>query len=121
MSKELIQTKTIPENETADVLGSGSLPVWATPAMVAFMENTAMQLIESSEGYTSVGIGINAQHLKASAVGDKVQCRAVLTGINEKKYVFSIEVTDHEKNIIGLATHERVIVDIERFMSRLKE
>ena len=113
------QTITVDENQTAIKYGSGLLPVFATPALIAFMENTAMQLIDLPEGSSSVGISLNMKHLKAIRVGVKVKCIAVLTEIDGRKYSFKIEATDVNDILIGECFHERVVVDIVKFMSKI--
>ena len=79
-----------------------------------------MKLITLPEGCSSVGISINMQHLKASPVGADIQCTATLTGIEGRKYSFDIIATDSHLHLVGKAIHERVIVDIDRFMSKIK-
>jgi len=113
------QTIRITENQTAIHYGSGLLPVFATPALIALMENTAMQLITLPEGCSSVGISINMQHLKASPVGADIHCTATLTGVEGRKYTFEIIATDNQLQLVGTAIHERVIVEIDRFMSKI--
>jgi len=113
------QTIRITENQTAIQYGSGLLPVFATPALIALMENTAMQLITLPEGCSSVGISINMQHLKASPVGADIHCTATLTGVEGRKYTFEIIATDNQLQLVGKAIHERVIVEIDRFMSKI--
>jgi len=83
------------------------------------MENTAMQLIPLPAGCSSVGISINMQHLKASPVGTSIQCTATISAIVGKKFTFEIVATDNSLEIIGKAIHERVVVDIVRFMSKI--
>jgi len=115
------QTIQVNKNQTAAVYGSGVLPVFATPALIALMENTAMQLIELPESNSSsVGISINMKHLKASAIGEIIHCTAIVTEINGKKYSFHIKALDEAGNLIGECEHERVVVNVEKFMSKLK-
>jgi len=114
------QTIRVAENQTAIHYGSGLLPVFATPALIALMENTAMQLITLPEGCSSVGISINMQHLKASPVGEDIQCTATLTGVEGRKYSFEIIAADSHLQLVGKAIHERVVVDIDRFMSKIE-
>jgi fluoroacetyl-CoA thioesterase len=105
---------------TAIYLGSGSLNVFATPALVAFMENAAMSLVSPhlTPNQTSVGIEINVKHIKASAVGAKIVCHAVLTEIDNRKLIFSVKA--FENNIeIGSCIHTRFIVDSDKFMNKL--
>ena len=123
MEKETVNTFSrsirVTESQTAIHYGSGLLPVFATPALIALMENTAMQLITLPDGCSSVGISINMQHLKASPVGADILCTATLTGIEGRKYSFEIIATDSSFQLVGKAIHERVIVDIDRFMSKI--
>jgi len=120
INNSFTQTIVIQENQTADYLGSGTLPVFATPAMIALMENTAMNVLSDlPTDKTSVGIAINISHIKACLVGDKIHCKATIKDIDGRKYIFHIIATDERGNIIGEGTHERVIVDVEKFMSKL--
>ena len=110
------------ENQTAIQLGSGSLSVFATPALVALMENTATKAIASlNEGETTVGISINVQHLKASAIGEKISCEAHITAIDGRKISFEITATNDKDEIIGTATHERFVVNAEKFMQKISK
>ncbi len=121
MIESLTQTITVKEHQTASEYGSGLLPVFATPALVALMENTAMQLIELPEGNSSVGISINVKHMKASAVGETINCKAILTAVEGRKYTFELTATDSSGDIIGTGTHERILVDVERFLAKLNQ
>ena len=114
-TKQLIVSNEL----TASVVGSGLLPVFSTPSMIAFMENTAMELIALEPNESSVGTCINAQHLKASAVGETLQCSATLVSNEGRKYSFEIIVENQKNEIVGKATHDRFVVDIERFMSKI--
>jgi fluoroacetyl-CoA thioesterase len=118
--KTISQTIIVQENQTASKYGSGLLPVFATPALVALMENTAMQLIEPAEDSSSVGISISVKHLKASPVGSEIKCKATITAIEGRKYSFELIATDASGDIIGEGTHERIVINIEKFMSKLK-
>ena len=120
MNKQLTQTTIVTDSQTAERIGSGLLAVFSTPALVAFMENTAMQLIETPDGSSSVGTSICVKHLKASAVGEKISCTATLTETEGRLYRFTLEATDSKGDIIGTGTHERALIDIERFMSKIK-
>ncbi len=114
------QQLNIGKEHAASFLGSGFLDVFATPAMVALMENTASKVIDDlQEGFTTVGIEINVRHLKASRIGETVSCAATLVKQDGRIYEFDIEVTDSVGDIIGTATHKRAAVDIERFMKRV--
>lgn len=113
-------TLVVSTDHVAAVMGSGDLHVFATPAMVALMENAAMKAVADylPEGSTTVGAMMNTSHVKPSPVGDTVKTTAVLTAIEGRKLTFSIKAED-SKGIIGEAEHVRFIVDRERFMSKL--
>ena len=113
-------TLVVSKDHVAAVMGSGDLHVFATPAMVALMENAAMLAVAEHlpEGSTTVGAMINTSHMKPSPVDETIQAAAVLTGIEGRKLTFSIKAED-SKGVIGEAEHVRFIVDRERFMSKL--
>ena len=118
--KSYIQSVIVDKNQTAYSLGSGSLDVFATPALVAFMENTAVKALDDlGEGMTTVGTVINVRHLKASKIGEKMTCTATLIHQEGRRYVFEITVVDSSGELTGTATHERVAVHIERFLRKL--
>ena len=111
---------TVVESDLAFVHGSGSLPVYATPAMVAFMEKTACALLAPymEEGETTVGIDMAVKHLNATVVGRKVVCEARLVGQEGRKTVFDIQVREEDAVTIGTARHERFSVKAEPFMQK---
>ncbi|MCZ4694658.1 dihydrolipoamide acyltransferase [Ancylomarina euxinus] len=113
------QEITVEENNTAIAHGSGKLPVFATPAMVAFMENTAVKCIENNldKALDTVGIQIDTKHIKATKVGKKVTCTAKLTEVDGKKLTFEIEAAD-EDGPIGSSLHKRYVIDPIKFMER---
>ena len=119
--KSITQTIIVNESQTASQFGSGLLPVFATPALIALMENTAMQLIELPEGSSSVGISINMQHLKANLVGSAVHCKATVTAVEGRKYSFYITATDDNGDLLGECIHERMVINVEKFMSKLSK
>ena len=113
-------TLVISKDHVAAVMGSGDLHVFATPAMVALMENAAMLAVANHlpEGSTTVGAMMNTSHVKPSPVGDEVKATAVLIGIEGRKLTFSVKAED-SKGVIGEAVHVRYVVDKEKFMSKL--
>lgn len=119
MNKQLTKTLIITESQTAENLGSGLLPVFSTPSLIAFAEKTCMELIVTDEGFSSVGIFIQVEHLKASLVGETIICKANLTEVVDRKYSFEFEMTNEKGNTIGQGKHDRVVINIERFMSKL--
>jgi fluoroacetyl-CoA thioesterase len=116
-------TKTIivQDKDSARSLGSGGLDVFGTPAMIALMENTALLMVRTDlpTGSDTVGIEINAKHLKASPIGAEITCKATITAIEGRKISYTIEAKDSHGDTIGTATHDRFVVDMEKFMSKL--
>ena len=111
---------TVTKAVTATSMGSGDLPVLATPAMMALMENAAMLAVAPHlpEGSTTVGGHISASHIKPTPVGETVTATATVTKVDGKKIEF--EVKAHWGDVLlGEGTHLRFIVDREKFMSRL--
>jgi len=110
------------EADTAERLGSGSVPVFGTPALVRLMENAAVRALEGHlpPGQTSVGGRMDIWHLAATPVGMRVRARAELVEVEGHRLTFRIEAWD-EVEQIGQATHERFVVDVERFINRAKD
>lgn len=107
------------EMNTAEALGSGSLAVFATPAMIALMEKTARLSVAPflEDGQSTVGTLVNVKHLSASPVGMKITCRTELKEIDRRRLVFHVECSD-EAGIIGEGEHERFIIDEAKFMTK---
>lgn len=104
---------------TAASMGSGSLDVLATPAVVALMEKAACELLEPylDEGVTSVGTKISINHTSASPKGASIKATAVLTGIDGRKFCFDVSAYDNA-GLIAKGTHERYSVKWEYFMKK---
>ena len=113
--------QTIGEAHTAAALGSGSLPVLGTPALLALMEAAAVDALAPSlpPETTSVGIYVELHHLAASPVGMAVRAEATLTAVEGRTLTFEIVAYDAQE-MIGKALHRRVLVDRERFMRRVE-
>ena len=112
-------TIKVTNDKTAKVLGSGTLDVFATPAMVALMEQTAAQSVQPllENGVTSVGTKINVEHLSADPVGIEVTCESTLVEIDNRRLVFDIVVSD-KHSVVGKAYHERFLIKSESFMTK---
>ncbi len=108
------------ETNTALAMGSGSLHVFATPSMIALMEQAACNAVAAclDEESTSVGTLVNITHDAATGMGKKVTTTATLTAVKGRKLVFEITAADEDKQI-GKGTHERFIVNKEKFMAKL--
>ena len=115
-SSELVVTDSV----TAIAMGSGDMPVLATPSMMALMENAAMLAVkdELPEGCTTVGGHIESSHLKPTKVGDTVRAIAEVTKVDGKKIEFHVAAFCGE-TLLGEGKHLRFIVDRDKFMSRL--
>ena len=113
------ESVTVCEENTAKRVGSGFLPVFATPAMAALMEKTAALAVQEHlcEGEGTVGISLNIRHLAATPIGMTVTCEAELIEIDRKRLVFSLKVTDGV-DVIGDGTHERFIINNEKFLAK---
>ena len=112
-------TKVVLENCAVSV-GSGDLEVFATPAMIALMENAAMNAVAAAlpEGSTTVGSEMNATHIKPTGIGGDVAATATLKTIEGRKLTFEVVATD-DKGTIGEGHHVRYVVDRTKFMSKL--
>ena len=112
----------IGQDDTAKVMGSGNLDVYATPAMIAHMENVAANSIEAylEKGQSSVGTFINVKHLAAVKPGAVVTVESKLIDIDRKKMSFEIKAYD-KAGVIGEGSHQRFIIDAEKFMEKVEE
>ena len=121
MNTGLVYTSTtvVDSTNTAIALGSGDMEVLATPAMVALMENAAMNAVAPhlEDGQTTVGSHIETSHLKPSFIGTTVAATATLTAVEGRKLTFTIEAYEGE-TLIGSGTHVRYIVSRDRFLNK---
>lgn len=113
---------TVTDEFTAKSMRSGSLPVLATPFMVALMEQAASDLCDKyiEEGLSTVGTALNIQHLAPTAVGAKVRAVATVTDYDGRKICFDVEAYD-EAGLIGKGTHERFTIKIDKFMQKVAQ
>jgi predicted thioesterase len=115
------EEKLLVTSEVAiDFLGHESARVLATPEMIRWMERTCRECISPllDEGYDTVGTHVNVRHLAAAPMGSVVTFRAEVAGVDDRRVEFRVAAWD-EKEKIGEGTHERFIVNIQRFASRL--
>ena len=109
----------VTENNTAEAVGSGGLKVFATPMMIALMEKASFIAIDEclDEGMTSVGTMVNIEHVAATPVGMMVTVESVVTAVDGRKVSFEVTACD-EAGLIGKGTHDRFIVNSEKFMAK---
>ena len=115
------QEFVVMEEYTAGHVGSGSLRVLATPSLIGFMERTARDLMERSlpDGYSSVGVWVDVRHLAATPVEAKVRVACEVIEIDGRKVDFRVDAWD-EIEKIGEGRHQRVAIDVNRFLQRLQ-
>lgn len=113
--KEMVVT----EDRTARAVCSGALDVFATPCMIAMMENTAFESVlpELDEGCGTVGTALNVKHLAATPVGMKVRCETELIRVDGRALTFAVKAYD-ECGIIGEGEHERFVIYEEKFQKK---
>ena len=114
------EVSTLVEREdTAKEVGSGDLLVYATPCMVALMEGAACEAIAEALGetQTTVGTGLNIEHISATPVGLEVRAEAEVTAVEGKVITFALRAFD-EAGEIGRGTHTRVIVNSQKFLEK---
>lgn len=113
--------KVVEDFLTARHLGSGAVPVFATPAMIALMEWAATEAVTPHlpAGYQTVGTHVDVRHLAATPVGMKVTARAELLEVNGRDLLFRVWAED-EKELIGEGMHRRALIDVARFQRRVQ-
>lgn len=109
----------VEKKDTAGVHGSGTLDVFATPAMIALMEKTCFKSVENylEAGMGSVGTELKIRHIAATPIGMKVRCESTLTQVDGRRLVFDVCAYD-EAGKIGEGQHERFIIDEEKFQAK---
>ena len=116
--KNVVKLK-VDDTNTAAALGSGTLAVFATPAMVALIEETAWKSVEPylADGQGSVGTKIDVSHVAPTPLGMTVKCETELIEVDGRRLKFKADVYD-EMGIIGTGTHERFIINAEKFQAK---
>ncbi|MBQ6498675.1 MAG: thioesterase family protein [Ruminococcus sp.] len=104
---------------TALAMGSGTLRVFATPAMIALIEGCCAESVEDMlpQGITTVGTKVEVEHLAASPLGASILCKSRLTAYDGRRLDFEVEVFDNA-GLIGKGTHTRFTVDAQRFIDK---
>ena len=113
------RTVTVNEDNTAKAMGSGTLDVFATPALIALMEETCWRSVanELEEGCGTVGTLLEIKHTAPTPVGMKVTCESTLTEVDGRRLVFEVIARD-AKGVVGEGKHERFIIQNEKFQMK---
>jgi fluoroacetyl-CoA thioesterase len=116
------RTLLVTSEVAIDFLGMGGARVLSTPHMIGYMErtcrDTVLPLLEN--GYDTVGTQVTVAHLAAAPMGMTVTFKAEVTGVQDRRVLFRVEAFD-EKEKIGEGTHERAIINVAKFTTRLAE
>lgn len=118
IGEKYTMTRVVAADETAEILGSGGLPVYATPAMICHFELAAFRLAEQY-GHQTVGTKVDISHLRACKVRTEVKVTAELTEIDGRRLEYIVKAEDGN-GLLGEGRHQRYIIDPERFMAKLK-
>ena len=113
------KTYQVTNEYTAAHMGSGSAKVLSTPSMILFMEMVAHTLLESKlpQAYSSVGIAVDIKHKAATPVGKMVEVSAEIIEIDRKRVRFAVQADDGR--VVGEGFHDRMIIDLEKFLEKL--
>lgn len=109
-------------DDTAAALGSGSLRVLGTPRLLAWCEQATCRVLDGRlpEGSTSVGTTVRLDHLAPSDVGERLVVRAEVIAVDGRRVAFTVAATDAVGRVVGRGTVERVVVEADRFLARLR-
>lgn len=113
------KTVAVTIENTAIAMGSGTLRVFATPAMIALCEGCCAESVEAllDSGMTSVGTKVDIEHLAASPMGASILCKSKLVAVDNRRLDFEVEVYDNV-GLIGKGKHTRFTVDADRFVQK---
>lgn len=109
----------VDETNTAQAAGSGTLPVFSTPAMLALMEKAAYTAVQDAlgEGESTVGTLVNIRHASATPIGGNIRATARVTEVQGRRIVFETQAFD-DAGLIGEGVHERFVIQVERFLQK---
>ena len=113
--------QTVTPEMSAARVGSGLVEVFATPMMVALIEQTCLESVlpHLEDGQGTVGTLVNVSHVAATPIGMRVWCESELVEVDRRRLVFSVKAYD-ECGLIGEGTHERFIIDTTKFMEKIR-
>jgi predicted thioesterase len=110
---------TVGEADTARALRSGTVDVLGTPRLIALCEEASVRAIAPvlAEGTTTVGMKVALDHLQPSGIGERVVAEAVLAKVEGRRLTFTVSASDG-RGLVAVGKVSRVVVDVERFMSK---
>ena len=116
------KTVTVNESNTAKAMGSGTLDVFATPALIALLEETCWRSVadELEEGCGTVGTLLEVKHTASTPVGMEVTCESTLIEVDGRRLVFHVIARD-TKGLVGEGNHERFVIQNEKFQTKANE
>ena len=111
----------VTDADTAEAMRSGSVPVLATPRLIALCEEASVAALDGvlAPGQTSVGTKVQIDHLAATAVGQSVRAEASVEKVNGRRIIFTVSVND-ARGLVAVGRVTRVVVDVERFLDRTR-
>ncbi len=111
----------VDEKDTARALGSGDVPVLATPRLLAWCEAATLVALEGllDEQNTSVGTRVELEHLEPTGIGGRITATASVAAVDGRLVRFDVAAVDADQRLVGHATITRVLVDRQRFLSRI--
>lgn len=113
----------VEKKDLASTLGTGRVPYLSTAAMIVFMEQCCVELIEPNlvNGVDSLSVEMNVKHMHPVAEGESVTCKAHLKFIDERKLFFDVAVINSQGTSVGIGAHERYLIDHEAFLKKNKD
>lgn len=113
-------TTTVVHENTASAIGAGGVEVFGTPMMIALMENASWRAVADllDDGQVTVGSLVHVKHLASTPIGQPVRATAELIEIDRRRLVFKVEAYNEQQKI-GEGIHERIIVNLERFLTKM--
>lgn len=109
----------VTDSDTAIAFGSGSVPVLATPRLVALCEEAAVAAVAGQipNGSTTVGMRVQFDHLMPTSVGMPITAEATLEKVSGRRLTFTVSASDH-RGLVGAGKVTRVVVDVDRFLEK---
>ena len=113
------KTVTVNESNTAKTMGSGTLDVFATPALIALMEETCWRSVadQLEDGCGTVGTLLEIRHTAPTPIGMDVTCESELVEVDGRRLVFTVQAHD-AKGLVGEGRHERFVIQNEKFQAK---